>query len=167
MTIAGRYVPEDFAKRVTRDDHGCPWCGWWGGVNRGQPHEYIECLACGVPQCRSHPECRACLVGWLPGWSRNWGGQDALCGYKGCDNDAVAKAPRVGRVCATHLARPKVNGETLADVVERHRTEALTNVGGYSTRWRRMVWRAVVGFEDQSPPELAPIPGAVSVEVTP
>jgi hypothetical protein len=47
--------------------------------------------------------CIICLVGIMP----NWSGWRRGCGYTGCHEQAVAKAPRVGWVCAEHLDHPK------------------------------------------------------------
>jgi hypothetical protein len=60
------------------------------------------CLACGSRQCNDQPECRVCLVGIMPDWS----GWQRECGYAGCHEQAVARAPRIGQVCAQHLGRP-------------------------------------------------------------
>jgi hypothetical protein len=43
-----------------------------------------------------------CLVGIVPDWS----GWRRDCGYAGCHEQAVARAPRVGQVCFAHLERP-------------------------------------------------------------
>jgi hypothetical protein len=62
------------------------------------------CLACGSRQCNSRQgRCIVCLVGIMPDWS----GWRRECGYTGCHEQAVAKAPRVRWVCAEHLDRPK------------------------------------------------------------
>lgn len=162
MTIAdlpgatGRYVSKDWRRHA--QPNGCAWCG--SGVDG--THRPTTCLACGVTQCHAHhSECRACFYGWLPGWSRGYVWADdgstrnvaGRCGYKGCENPAVAKAPRVGRVCADHLDRPKLHGATLAEEILANRTAALTS-GDYRDRWRRMVWRPAAGCEDAPPPEL-------------
>lgn len=61
------------------------------------------CRACGTRQCNSRQgRCVVCLVGIMPDWS----GWRCECGYAGCHEQAVARAPRVGRVCAQHLGRP-------------------------------------------------------------
>jgi hypothetical protein len=61
------------------------------------------CLACGSRQCNSRQgRCIVCLVGIMPDWS----GWRRECGYTGCQAQAVARAPRVGVVCAEHLSRP-------------------------------------------------------------
>jgi hypothetical protein len=62
------------------------------------------CPACGSRQCNSRQgRCVVCLVGIMPDWS----GWQRECGYAGCHEQAVARAPRVGQVCAAHLERPK------------------------------------------------------------
>jgi hypothetical protein len=82
-----------------------------------------------------------------------------LCGYKGCENEAVANAPRVHRVCAEHLARAKERGMTLAQIIADNRAEAIDHAGGYFKQWRHLVWRAAAGHEDDGPPELPAIHG--------
>jgi hypothetical protein len=140
----GRWVPADWQQwgHLVRDGVGCRWCGRAGsiGPHDGQMHRPAACLACGTVQCNDSSKCAACLYGWLPGWSRGGpvSADSRQCGYTGCAGDAVADAPRVGRVCAAHLDRPRVNGRPLAEVIADHRRQALAHTG---QQWRRMVWR--------------------------
>jgi len=104
-------------------------------------HSAAACLACETVQCNSDSECAACFYGWMPNWSRGLSpdSRSRQCGYAHCTNDAVAKAPRVGRVCKDDLSRPKVNGRPLTDVIEGHRRAALDHQGG--GQWQWMTWR--------------------------
>jgi hypothetical protein len=83
----------------------CRYCGSHceGPANSVTAHHRSTCLACGTPQCdRGQAKCLVCLAGWL--WVPY--GNSPVCGYKGCGGDAVASAPRVGRVCRGCLGRP-------------------------------------------------------------
>jgi hypothetical protein len=151
-SLGGRWVPYDYARwyHLVRDGVGCVWCGRAGSVSRhgeGEKailmHNAAACLACGTVQCNSDSKCSACLYGWMPGWSRGIYPDQAArqCGYANCTNPAVAKAPRVGRVCKEDLGRPKVNGRPLAEVIEENRRHALDHEGGYFAQWRWMTWR--------------------------
>lgn len=87
----------------------CRYCG------RAQSHdcEPVACFLCGTIQCHGDKaECAVCLIGWKPGWSRNWSG-GTKCGYTGCDGDAVATI-RKKRACSRHAAQAKVNGMPMA-----------------------------------------------------
>lgn len=137
-----RYVPADWQRWTHNTAVACPWC------HRGSqgPHRLAVCLACSTPQCSANPSCVACLHGWLPGWSRGyqWDGDRNVvdrCGYKKCDQPAVADAARVGRVCAAHLDRAKENGRPLADVIAENVDHAINRTGGHLTAWRRLVLR--------------------------
>jgi hypothetical protein len=141
----GRWVPIGYEGRyhLIRDGVGCLWCGWAGNVGANQMHDAATCLACGTVQCNSRSECSACFYGWMPGWSRSLypDSKYRQCGYASCTNAAVAKAPRVGRVCRDHLDRPKVNGRPLAEVIEENRRRSLDHEGGSRWQWQWMVWR--------------------------
>jgi hypothetical protein len=148
----GRWVPYDYPNwyHLVRDGVGCVWCSRAGNVSRhGEGdkatvmHGPAACLACGTVQCNSDAKCSACFYGWMPGWSRGLhpDANARQCGYKSCTNDAVAKAPIVGRVCKDHLSRPKVNGRPLADVIEESRRRSLDHEGGSRWQWQWMVWR--------------------------
>ena len=141
----GRWVPYDYQNwyHLIRDGVGCLWCGRAGSGNADQMHSAAACLACGTMQCNSKPECAACFYGWMPGWSRGLyvDTSSRQCGYANCTNAAVAKAPRVGRVCKAHLGRPKVNGRPLADVIEENRRRSIEHEGGQRWQWQWMTWR--------------------------
>lgn len=99
---AGRWVYDWERAEAHRRGVGCRYCGRINGDCRA-----ATCMACGTVQCDSHNgRCIVCYVGFMPNWSRSYGGPDMrVCGYAGCDQEAVAKAPRVGRVCRDHLGR--------------------------------------------------------------
>lgn len=106
----------------------CSFCG------RAQDRdcEPVDCMACGSRQCFGNGSgngcCKVCVSGYLPGWSRE--GDARVCGYKGCDGDAVSKAPRVGQVCGDHLARAKLD-------VKIAQALAVRDAG---TGWQRWRW---------------------------
>ncbi len=89
---------------------GCPHCGRYSPGNR--PCAIAVCDACGTPQCffngMGRGTCKACLYGFLRGWSR----PDALkrCQYKGCTADAVyIYLPGAKKaVCREHAAKVKI-----------------------------------------------------------
>jgi hypothetical protein len=147
----GRWVPKDWPRwdHLIRSGGGCLWCGRGGNLTTEdrQMHRAGTCLACGTVQCNGNAKCYACLVGWMPNWSRGMGSRDArLCGYKGCDRDAVAEAPRVGRVCEGCLDRPKLKQWggttiTLRERIARNVAEATQGAGDWRSDWRRMVYR--------------------------
>lgn len=92
----------------------CRFCG------RAQDHDCpaATCLLCGSTQCYGNgPDCRVCYHGFLPGWSRPTGCQ---CGHRGCATAAVARAPRVHRVCLAHARTTKlrIGGRTVT-IAER------------------------------------------------
>ncbi len=134
---------------LVRDGGSCRWCGWAGSVSSAtQAHEAVACLACGTVQCKTKETCAACVVGWLPGWSRSiyrydQAGRDVgyLCGYRACGNHAVADAPRVRRVCKDHLGRVKTRGTTLERVIQQAKAISLEHGGGAFQQWQWMVWR--------------------------
>jgi hypothetical protein len=91
----------------------CRFCGRAADRNC----EPVACMLCGTVQCKSRTECLICLYGWLPGWYRGGTSEAKQCGYSGCTDEAVTKAPRVKRACAGHVGRVKVNGTSLVDYV--------------------------------------------------
>jgi len=148
----GRWVPYDYPNwyHLVRDGVGCVWCGRAGsttaygeGETRVVMHTAVACLACGTVQCNSDSECSACFYGWMPNWSRGRYPDQAArqCGYTGCTNEAVAKAPRVGRVCKDDLRRPKVGGRPLSEVIEKNLRRSLEHEGGSRWEWQWLVWR--------------------------
>ena len=58
-------------------------------------------------------ECKVCYVGLIPGWSTSGYDQHGkairLCGYAKCENEAIARVPRVGRSCREHLTPTVIN----------------------------------------------------------
>ena len=84
----------------------CRLCGSCYGVESDGKCRPTTCLACGSVQCMSNGlsngTCSICYHGLLPGWS----GNDQKCGYKGCEEKAVARAPRGKKFCcAKHFQR--------------------------------------------------------------
>lgn len=110
---------------------GCPFCG---SMHTGKhvPCEPVACMLCGTVQCKGlNSECRVCLMGWLPGWSRMHQGGTG-CGYAGCASKAVA-AVRKKRACAEHAGRAKVNGKPMAEYLAE--CIALRDSGKGWQRW--------------------------------
>jgi hypothetical protein len=109
----------------------CTYCG-----RAGTDCPAVECLLCGSRQCHGNGSgdgcCAVCYYGYLPGWSRSSEPKD--CGYKSCDKDAIAKAPRVKRVCADHADRVKVLKMTLTEYVAEQ--VAVRDSGKGWQRWR-------------------------------
>jgi hypothetical protein len=81
----------------------CRYCG------RAQSHDcpVVTCPLCSTALCfgRGH-DCSVCYHGFIPGWSRF--PSERECGRKGCDRPAIAKAPRVKRVCAEHAKTTQI-----------------------------------------------------------
>lgn len=155
--MALRYVPA-LARIHTREGaFGCRWCGTaWGQPSRSGECERTTCLACKTPQCMGHGlgrgTCGVCFVGLLPGWSGN---NDRPCGYKGCGEKAVALAPRMGAVCASHAARAKHDKRrTVAEYIQ-HNVAALRDsdvLKGGSARFGSAGWRLWIAIDDALPP---------------
>lgn len=110
--------------------------------------EPVECLLCGSRQCHGNGAargtCAICLYGWLPGWWREPAAR--TCGYAGCEAPAVARAPRVRRVCLAHASRVKpqfgsarlsLRHVTLMRINERNagRLGLGTGLGALHWRW--------------------------------
>lgn len=114
-------------RRVSQDSH-CQLCGGCYGICSNEPrvHKPATCKACGTPQCwtngLSRGTCSVCLVGLLDSFS----GHNKKCGYKGCENEAVALAPRVGRACKDHLTRATL--DTAIETAIRFREEVWERV---------------------------------------
>lgn len=78
-------------------------CVFCGAANKGSACPERTCRLCGTVQCASITgECRVCRHGYLAADPATV--EDRLCGRKQCKAGAVARAPRVRRVCATHAA---------------------------------------------------------------
>lgn len=80
---------------------GCRYCGALTG-RLGVDHAPALCGLCGSVQCQRSGNCQVCYFGFMPGYRP---GQEAVCGYTGCGRPAVAKAPRIRRVCAGCVPR--------------------------------------------------------------
>lgn len=99
-----KFIRKD--RRIYPDAH-CLHCGDFYGVCLGERrvHPPSICKACGTPQCWTNGlargTCGVCYVGLLDKFS----GHNKPCGYAHCGKEAVALAPRVGRVCRDHLKR--------------------------------------------------------------
>ena len=95
----------------------CRFCG----RAQAQDCPVAVCMLCATAQCHGHGGgsgcCAVCHHGYLPGWSRGHIRNARVCGYAGCENDAVAIA-RKRPVCIAHAQRVKVTGGlTLAEYV--------------------------------------------------
>jgi hypothetical protein len=126
----------------------------YGGQHGARNYAWAQCRFCGrrtatarrlsascvVRSCATARgrNARVCHYGFIPGWSRPSAQRE--CGCKHCAGVAVAKAPRVGRVCADHAKVTKLRlagGRTLTItqyVAERiaHRD---TSKGWQCWRW--------------------------------
>lgn len=116
-------------------------CRYCGTHCQGQPHSVTahpraECLACGTPQCDNSRECIVCMIGFVGRvpWSPTPGYR--FCGYAHCMEPAVAKASRVGRCCAGHLARARGARGTLAAQIAD--AEWDRELGGQP--WQKLAW---------------------------
>lgn len=98
MTNAvGRWVYGGHRAAGNRTWAHCRFCG------RAQNHDCppATCRLCGSVVCHgAGPDCPVCHYGFIPGWSRQ--PSERECGRKHCTAEAVAKAPRVRRVCTEH-----------------------------------------------------------------
>jgi len=121
LVHAPRWVRRD--ARIYSYGMPCSYCGThWGGYPNGCP--VATCLACDTPQCLGNGlgrgTCGVCYLGLLPGWS----GSNRGCGYKGCHDRAIAMAPRMGHVCASHALRAKHSRtETVAEYIVQRLAE--------------------------------------------
>ena len=107
-------------RRVLYDAH-CRLCGNYYGICQGEPavHKPATCKACGTPQCWTNGMGRGTCSVWLVGLLDNFSGHNKKCGYKGCLNDGVALAPRVGRACRKHLDKAKLTGKIEVALLDR------------------------------------------------
>lgn len=118
----------------------CRFCGCGGPDG---DHARTRCRACDMPQCLyPHGGCPLCYVGYLDGVSYgSYIDGSKLCGYR-CTGEAVAKAPRVQRVCKDHLGRPTslVGGRkvTVAEQITE-RVAMLGQTFGVPD-WQRTYW---------------------------
>jgi hypothetical protein len=170
LTLAGEQVeqrddvtPEDFAAAITglvqnlgpsgdltrgrwgkkphySDPKQCRYCGAGGPDS---DHRRTVCRACDMPQCLyPHGACPLCYVGYLDGVSYgSYLDGSKRCGYK-CTGEAVAKAPRVRRVCKDHLGRPtSLIGGRKVTVAEQitSRVAMLGQTSGVPD-WQRTYW---------------------------
>jgi hypothetical protein len=111
------------------DFSDCKLCGSCWGICTGEPMacRVTTCLACGSDQCLSNGlrrgQCGICLVGLLD----SWGGNQRLCAYQGCSEQAVAYVDGANkRRCLLHLERGKWLGYVARHVLERDRSWQLT-----------------------------------------
>lgn len=113
----------------------CRFCG------RAQTHDCppATCQLFGSVVCHgSGAECPVCHYGYLPGWSRST--DERVCGRKHCTAAAVAKAPRVRRVCADHARQTvlRLHGGrrlTLAEYVAQRLAHRDSGKGWKHWRW--------------------------------
>ena len=120
MPIAqARYVSRAFS-RIYPDSH-CLFCGANCGICLGELRacRTTVCKACNSAQCMvnglARGQCGICLIGFLPGW----GGNERLCGYKGCSHAAIAHVKRNKYACYTHCLQAKINKISAADYIAR------------------------------------------------
>jgi hypothetical protein len=101
--MATRYTHKTYDRYGERGCHFCGTC--YADAMTTHACDATTCKACGLRQCMGHGlghgACGICLVGILGGW----GGAERACGYKGCAEPAIAEAPRVRNVCASHFER--------------------------------------------------------------
>lgn len=126
------------ATRYTYMNAQCRYCGSGcsgpaGGV---AAHPRAECLACGTPQCDTTGSCLVCFAGYVARPPFSVRAEGGICGYARCDGQAVARAPRVGRVCLADLAKAKSRGTTLADDIAN--SVRLRELGGLD--WQKLAW---------------------------
>jgi hypothetical protein len=126
---------DEYTRRSGRYDR-CRFCG------RAQDEDCVpkDCLLCGSRLCHeTGPSCSVCLKGWMPGWWR--GVEGDLCGYKDCDQPGVADAPRVHRVCATHVedVRLRWRGRSLGLLEYVAECLAHRDSGAGWERWRFVI----------------------------
>lgn len=125
--IRPRYVRK--SRCVYHDSH-CQLCGACCGICRGERRVCREatCAACGSKQCSvnglSRGQCGVCSIGLLSGWS----GSNCQCSYKGCTEQAIARAdgPNCNR-CRVHLERGKWAGYIAKRLEERDRNFRLVD----------------------------------------
>ena len=137
----GRYGVQ--AIRYTYMNAQCRYCGSGcsGPANSVVAHPLALCLACGTPQCDKQRECLVCMAGFVGRPPYSVRAEGSSCGYAKCDGPAVAKAPRVGRVCLAHLSKPVIirggNGRiTLADTI----AAALLQRDRGGQGWQKIAW---------------------------
>jgi hypothetical protein len=113
----------------------CRYCGdhCGGSANSVAAHPRALCLACGTPQCDRQRDCLVCMIGFV---GRVPYGMSTACGYAKCGKPAVARAPRVGRACAYHLAQATSRRQTLADGIAN--SVRLRELGGLD--WQQLAW---------------------------
>lgn len=96
------------------------------------------CIACGTPVCAcegiGRGQCPVCYRGLLTGYS---GAGNRRCGYKGCNNLAVASSPRVGYACYHHAVTRGGYQEPSADRVRAYEQRGKLPVAGVAGTLRR------------------------------
>jgi len=113
----------------------CRYCGEHaqGPASSVTAHPLALCLACGTPQCDKQRGCLVCMIGFV---GRVPYGQSTACGYARCGKPAVARAPRVGRVCTHHLIQATSRGRTLRSQIDN--SVRLRELGGLD--WQKLTW---------------------------
>lgn len=106
--------------RLFEPANQCRYCGTFWGSNHdahGRACLTSTCLACGAVVCQGEGlgqgTCPVCYRGWLTNWHH---GYDQKCGYKNCNEEAVADQARVGRACKKHLKDLNPNFEGWVEV---------------------------------------------------
>lgn len=113
---------------------GCQYCGQLTG-RAGLDHAPALCGLCGTVQCQRGSTCQVCYSGFMPGYRP---GQEAVCGYAGCERTAVAKAPRIRRVCKGCVPRVTtlVAGRRILLAQYVTETIAVRDSGKAPLKWR-------------------------------
>ncbi len=131
------------ARRYEYMNAQCRYCGYGcpGPEHGVTAHPRAQCLACGTPQCDTTGSCLVCMAGYVARPPFSVRAEGGTCGYAKCDGPAVAKAPRVGRVCLADLGKPAVirggNGRiTLADSIGASLLQR--ELGGLD--WQQLAW---------------------------
>jgi hypothetical protein len=126
------------ARRYEYMNAQCRYCGLHcdGPAHSVTAHPRAQCLACGTPQCDNQGDCLVCMAGFVGRPPFSVRAEGSRCGYARCHSQAVARAPRVGRVCLGCLARAKSRGMTVADDIANY--VRLRELGGLD--WQQLAW---------------------------
>jgi hypothetical protein len=139
--LAGSPADARWGVQATRYEYmngQCRYCGSGcdGPANSVIAHPRALCLACGTPQCDKQHDCLVCMIGFVGRPPFSVRAEGGTCGYVQCSKPAVARAPRVHRVCLTHLSQAKSRGQTLGDGIANY--VRLRELGGLD--WQKLAW---------------------------
>jgi hypothetical protein len=132
LTRRPRWVAKDQYWAV--HEGGCHYCGQYTG-EPGRDHLPAQCALCGSVQCHRGESCHVCYAGFLPGYRP---GETGICGYTGCGRPAVAKAPKIRRVCRGCAPRVTIirRGQRLRLDTDVTEALAVRDSGKAPNRWR-------------------------------